>query len=197
MKKISFAFIAIAAIIIYTITSCNNAQSSSAKSTHASNNDSSTELVNRGKYLVTSIGCDDCHSPKKMGPNGPEVIAELRFSGYPSNRPFNKISTDAFSKGWMTFNQDLTSAAGPWGISFAANISSDSTGIGVWNEAQFIKALREGKSKGLDSNRSLLPPMPWQNFRNLSDDDLKAIFAYLKTTKPVHNVVPQPIPPQQ
>jgi len=197
MKKISFAFIAIAAIIIYTITSCNNAQSSSIKSIQASNKDSLTELVNRGKYLVTSIGCDDCHSPKKTGPNGPEVIADLRFSGYPSNRPFNKISTDAFSKGWMTFNQDLTSAAGPWGVSFSANITSDSTGIGAWSEAQFIKALREGKSKGLDGNRPLLPPMPWWNFKNLSDDDLKAIFTFLKTTKPVHNVVPQPISPQQ
>lgn len=197
MKKYSFAFIAIATIIIYAITSCNNASSNSAKTTHASNIDSATELVNRGKYLVTSIGCDDCHSPKKMGASGPEVIADLRLSGYPSNRPFNKISTDAFSKGWMTFNQDLTSAAGPWGVTFSANITSDYTGIGAWTEAQFIKALREGKSKGLDGNRPLLPPMPWQNFRNLSDDDLKAIFAFLKTTKPVHNVVPQPVSPQQ
>ena len=197
MKKISLAFLAIAAITICIITSCNNAQSNSAKLVQTLNNDSITELVNRGKYLVTSIGCDDCHSPKKLGQNGPEVISDLRFSGYPSNRPFNKVSKDAFSKGWMTFNRDLTSAAGPWGVSFSANITSDSTGIGAWSEAQFRKALREGKSKGLDNNRPLLPPMPWQNFRNLSDDDLKAIFTFLKTTKPVHNVVPQPIPPQQ
>jgi hypothetical protein len=194
MKKISLVLAAITTIIIYTITSCSNA---SSNSTNISKTDSSAELVNRGKYLVTSIGCDDCHSPKKMSAMGYEVIPELRFSGYPANRPFNKVSTDAFSKGWMTFNQDLTSAAGPWGVSFAANITSDSTGIGIWTEAQFIKALREGKSKGLDGNRPLLPPMPWQNFKNLSNDDLKAIFAFLKTTKPVHNVVPQPIPPQQ
>ena len=189
MKKISFAFIAIITVIIYAITSCENASSRSTETTNVD----SAQLINRGNYLVTSIGCDDCHSPKKMGANGPEVVADLRFSGYPSNRPFNKISTDAFSKGWMTFNQDLTCAAGPWGLSFAANITSDSTGIGNWTEAQFLKALREGKSKGLDGNRPLLPPMPWQNFRNLSDDDLKAIFAFLKTTKPVHNVVPQPV----
>ena len=181
MKKISLALIAITISIIYTITSCSNASSNSI---NTSKTDSSTELVNHGKYLVTSIGCDDCHSPKKMSAMGYEVIPELRFSGYPSNRPFNKISTDAFSKGWMTFNQDLTSAAGPWGISFAANITSDSTGIGAWSEAQFIKALREGKSKGLDGNRPILPPMPWQNFKNLNDNDLKAIFAFLKTTKP-------------
>jgi len=197
MKKISFACIAMATIIIYTITSCNNASSNSAQSKQTSKADSSNNFIARGKYLVTSIGCDDCHSPKRMSEMGYEVIPELRFSGYPSNRPFNKISTDAFSKGWMTFNQDLTSAAGPWGISFAANITSDSTGIGTWTETQFIKALREGKSKGLDGNRPILPPMPWQNFKNLSDDDLKAIFAFLKTTAPVHNIVPQPIPPQQ
>src|SRR2546423_14718204 len=79
MKKISIPLIAITTVIICAITSCNDAQSSSIKSTHASNNDSSTELVNRGKYLVTSIGCDDCHSPKKMGSNGPEVIADFTF----------------------------------------------------------------------------------------------------------------------
>ena len=191
MKKISIVF-ATAILAVYVITSCND--KSTASKTETAKLDSS-QLVERGKYLVTSIGCDDCHSPKKMGPNGPEVIAELRFSGYPSNRPFNKVSMDAFNKGWMTFNGDLTSAAGPWGISFSANITSDSTGIGAWKEEQFIKTIREGKSKGLDNNRPLLPPMPWQNFKNLSDDDLKAIFTFLKTTKPVHNVVPQPVSP--
>jgi hypothetical protein len=197
MKRISFAIIAVTSITIYVVTSCNNVSSNSATIAQSQKVDSAVELINRGKYLVTTIGCDDCHSPKKLGPNGPEVIEDLRFSGYPANRPVNKISTDAFSKGWMTFNQDLTSAAGPWGISFSANITSDSTGIGAWKEEQFIKAIRAGKSKGLEANRPLLPPMPWWNFRNLSDTDLRAIYAFLKTTKPVHNVVPQPVPPQQ
>lgn len=151
------------------------------------------ELVDRGSYLVNAVGCDDCHSPKRMGPNGPEVIEELRFSGYPGNRPLQPVDTTEVSKGWSMFGSDFTSTVGPWGMSFAANISSDATGIGNWKEEQFIKALREGISKGLDGNRPLLPPMPWVVYRNFSDEDLRAIFAYLKSTQPVHNVVPAPI----
>lgn len=83
------------------------------------------------------------------------------------------------------------------GVSFSANLTSDSTGIGGWTEEQFAKALRQGKSKGLDGNRQLLPPMPWPNYITLTDADMKAIFAYLKSTKPVKNVVPAPIPPDQ
>ncbi len=90
------------------------------------------------------------------------------------------------------FGPDLTNAVGPWGMSFAANISSDDTGIGTWSESQFFKAMREGKWKGLDGSRSLLPPMPWFNFKNLDDTDLRSIFAYLKSSKPVENVVPAP-----
>lgn len=190
MKNIPL-FFSLAVLVAYAVTACNHKP---AIKTQTQKTDT-ISIVKRGEYLVTTIGCDDCHSPKIMGPNGPEVDMNLRFSGYPSNRPLNKVSTDAFTKGWLTMNGDLTSAAGPWGVSFSANITSDSTGIGTWKEAQFMKAIREGKSKGLDNNRPLLPPMPWQNFRKLSDDDLKAIFAYLKTTKPVHNVVPQPMPP--
>ena len=93
------------------------------------------------------------------------------------------------------FNEDLTSAAGPWGVSFSANLTSDETGIGTWNEEQFLFALRNGKLKGLPGSRPLLPPMPWQAIRNYSDDELKAMFAYLKSTKPISNMVPPATPP--
>ncbi len=151
------------------------------------------ELIKRGDYLVNVIGCDDCHSPKRMGKNEPEIIEELRFSGYPSDRPIQKVDTQSIKRGWMMLGTDLTSSVGPWGMSFTANISSDATGIGNWTEAQFIKALREGKYKGLDNSRPLLPPMPWFVYKNMTDDDLRSIFAYLKTSKPVQNVVPAPI----
>lgn len=153
-------------------------------------------LVKRGEYLVNIIGCDDCHSPKRMGPNGPEVIDELRFSGYPSSRPRTKANQEALEEGWMLFGPDLTSAAGPWGISYSANLTSDATGIGNWTEENFMRAIREGKWKGLKDSRSLLPPMPWFVYKNMSDDDLRSIFAYLRTTKPVNNVPPAPEPPK-
>lgn len=155
------------------------------------------QIVKRGEYLVTVMGCNDCHSPKTMGPHGPMIIPELMLSGYPAERPLPKIDPQALKNGWMLMNEDLTAAVGPWGISFAANLTSDQTGIGNWTEENFKRALKEGKYKGLEGSRTLLPPMPWTNFATISDDDVKAIFAYLQSTKPVKNVVPFPVPPDE
>lgn len=183
MKLVLFSMVALTAAIII---SCNT---STVKSTEpvAISNDS---LVKKGAYLVGVMGCDDCHSPKKMGAHGPEIIDSLRLSGYPANRPVAKIDMESIKNGWALLGADLTSAAGPWGLSFAANITNDESGIGSWNEGNFKKALTEGKWKGIEGTRMLLPPMPWANYRNLKEEDLKAIFAFLKSTKPVKNVVP-------
>ena len=148
-------------------------------------------LINRGKYLVLSMGCHDCHSPKKFGPNGPELDPERLLSGHPSNEPLKKFDK-AVIKDYALFNFTGTALVGPWGSSYSANITSDATGIGQWSEEQFIKCIRTGKSKGLDNGRPLLPPMPWQSYAQLNDTDLKSIFAYLQTVKPVDNVVPAP-----
>lgn len=152
------------------------------------------EMIIRGSYLVNSIGCDDCHSPKRMGPHGPELIPELRLSGYSSMQPRLSADTNEVKKGWSMFGPDFTTTIGMWGQSFAANLTPDSTGIGTWKEEQFIKAIREGKYKGLDNTRPLLPPMPWEMYKNLSDEDLKSMFAYLKSLPPVKNAIPAPIP---
>jgi len=173
--------------------SCGNLESENIAESFSPKAADSANKIQRGKYLVNTMGCDDCHSPKIFGPHGPEIDTNVRFSGYPAGRPLPSFDTGTAQK-WVLFAGDLTAAAGPWGISFAANISSDPTGIGNWTEAQFIRCLREGKWKGLDG-RPLLPPMPWQNFSRLTDRDLKSIYAYLKTTRPVSNIVPQPIPP--
>ena len=153
------------------------------------------DKIKRGEYLVNTIGCGDCHSPKRMGEKGSEFDPELHLSGYRQATELPPISEDALSKGWMLFSPDLTAAVGPWGVSFAANITSDETGIGNWSLEQFKTAIRKGKYKGMENARDLLPPMPWPNFANLSDEDLEAMFEYLKSTKPVKNVVPAPIPP--
>lgn len=150
-------------------------------------------LIDHGKYLVGIMGCHDCHSPKIMGPQGPELDPERLLSGYPGDRPLPPMPANV--EGWALMTMDLTAAAGPWGVSFAANLTSDETGIGNWSEEQFERALRHGLYKGLEGSRPLLPPMPWQNLVDLKPDDMKAIFAYLKSTKPVENVVPAPIPP--
>lgn len=155
------------------------------------------DLVKRGEYLVTGIGCADCHSPKRMGQRGPEEIPELKLSGYQQDMELPPIDGTALKQGWMLINGDFTAAVGPWGVSFAANLTSDETGIGTWSYQQFETSMRKGKFKGLENARDLLPPMPWQNFAHLNDEDLKAIFAYLQSTAPVENVVPAPIPPDR
>ena len=170
-------------LLITVFNSCNS-QDNSKVST------ADEDLVKRGEYLVTIMGCDDCHSPKKMGPHGPEIIAERRLSGFPADFTPPPLDSNATKNGWVSLWADLTSAVGPWGQTFAANITSDSTGIGTWTEAQFKKAFTEGKYKGLDNSRPLMPHMPWQNYRNIHEEDLKAIFTFLKSTKPVNNVVP-------
>lgn len=155
---------------------------------------SKDSLIKRGEYLVTIAGCDDCHTPKKMGPNGPEPDMDRRLSGYNASVPFPSVDTNLIKSGWALSNMELTGWAGPWGASFTANITSDETGIGNWTEDQFKKAFQQGKWKGMDGNRPLMPPMPWQNYSKMNEDDVRAIFAYLKTTKPVKNVEP-PIKP--
>ena len=155
------------------------------------------ELVKRGDYLVKIMGCNDCHSAKKMGANGPEIIPETMMAGYPADRPIVKFDSKLIKEGFAQFYPDLTAAAGPWGISFAANLTPDETGIGSWTEEQFKIALTQGKYKGLATGRMLLPPMPWVNYTTMEDADIKAIFAYLKSIKPVKNLVPQPITPDK
>jgi hypothetical protein len=130
-----------------------------------------------------------------MGPNGPEIDSLLMLSGYPSTRPVPSFEAEQVQKGNVVLNSDVTCAIGPWGTTFAANITSDQTGIGSWSLKQFKNALAHGKYKGLEGTRPLLPPMPWQNFTVMKAEDIKAIYSYLKSTKPVQNVVPMYQPP--
>lgn len=174
-----------------SILSCSNVP----KTDNAATTDT-TARIERGKYLVNAIGCEDCHSPKVLGPEGMAFDENLRLSGHPASMPLGKIDT-ASLKDWVLFNPFLTASVGPWGISYAANLTPDATGIGNWTEEQFIRALREGKYKGMENGRPLLPPMPWQNFKQMTDDDIKSIFAYLKTVKPVNNLVPSTVPPNE
>lgn len=151
------------------------------------------QLVQRGNYLVTTIGCNDCHSPKTWGAQGPELVKTLMLSGYPAETKLPIIDKKNMDQKWLLFSTDFTAAVGPWGVSFAANITSDPSGIGSWPEENFIRAMKQGKFKGVEGGRTLLPPMPWQNFAGMTDDDVKAIYAFLITTTPVHNVVPTAI----
>jgi mono/diheme cytochrome c family protein len=148
-----------------------------------------------GEHLVTIAGCHDCHTPKKMGAQGPELDMSLMLSGHPSQMPAPPVDRKIAETKGIASTQTLTAWVGPWGISYAANLTPDSSGLGGWTEAQFLKCIKEGKWLGLDNTRQLLPPMPWEAYKFMSDDELKAVFAYLQSLPPVKNVVPQAQPP--
>jgi hypothetical protein len=74
-------------------------------------------------------------------------------------------------------------------VSYAANLTPDrDTGLGVWTEEMFVKALRSGKHMG--ASRAIMPPMPWRAYQHATDEDLKAMYAYLRTLRPITNHVP-------
>lgn len=152
-----------------------------------------SKQAQRGEYLVRIAGCHDCHTPLAMGPQGPAPDMTRMLSGHPEGMQLPPQPAGAGP--WIgAFIGTNTAWSGPWGISYVANITSDKeTGIGGWTEQQFIQASRTGKHMG--AGRPILPPMPWQNLGAMTDEDLKAVFAYLKATPPLKNKVPEPTPP--
>ena len=104
------------------------------------------------------------------------------------------IKNDPKSPWQVHANDHLTAWTGAWGVSFAANITGDmNTGIGIWTDKMFIDAMKTGKHMG--TSRQILPPMPWNFYGQLPEEDLKALLAYLKSTKPIANRVPVPLGP--
>ena len=181
-------------LVCLLILAACNLQKKNEKTEVAQQEPSNEEMVKRGKYLVTIGACHDCHSPKVMTPAGPEPDTTKLLSGHPKNEPIPPIPN---SQDWIMFNGGLTSFVGPWGVSYSANLTPHETGTGNWTFEQFKTALRKGKYKGLETSRDLLPPMPWQMYRNFTDEDLKAIFSYLKSLPPIDNLVPMPIAPDK
>ncbi|MBA4055498.1 MAG: diheme cytochrome c-553 [Marivirga sp.] len=158
---------------------------------------SEAELIQRGKYLVTVAGCNDCHSPKIMTEHGPEPDPNRLLSGHNMSEPLPPMEKNAGRNGWVLFNMNLTAFVGPWGVSYAANLTPDDTGIGAWTFENFKTAIQKGKYKGMEGSRDLLPPMPWQMYRNMTEEDLKSVFTYLKSLPKVNNLVPAPKPPSE
>ncbi len=147
--------------------------------------------VGRGKYLVDSMGCHDCHTPWKMGPNGPEPDMTRALTGHPAEM---KLPPPPAPSGpWiLSASATNTAWASPVGIAYSSNLTPHKeSGLGAWTEQQFIDTIRTGRRQG--RGRELLPPMPWPAYKNLNDADLKAIFAYLRSLPPSANKAPDPV----
>jgi mono/diheme cytochrome c family protein len=122
----------------------------------------------RGQYLTVVVGCNDCHTPGALF-GAPDMRRQLAGS----------------ELGWT----------GPWGTSYPANLTPDSsTGIGKYSEDDIVNTIRKGVKP---SGAPVLPPMPWPDFAQLSDEDAYAIAAYLKSIPPIVHAVPANLPPGQ
>ncbi len=152
--------------------------------------------VARGKYLVAFGGCNDCHTPWKLGPKGPEPDMTRALTGHPAGLAMPPAPAIPGGPWGWTGAATMTAFAGPWGMSFTANLTPDKeTGLGDWTEEMFIATMRTGRHQG--KGRPILPPMPYFNLAALSDQDIKDVFAYLRSLPPVHNRVPAPIDPPE
>lgn len=153
--------------------------------------------VERGRYLVTAGGCHDCHTPMKMGPQGPEPDMSRALSGHPEQIVVTPLPQLPPGGAWvMSSSATNTAHAGPWGVSFTANLTPDAeTGLGQWSQRNFIDTIKTGRHMG--RGRPVLPPMPIPAYRNFTESDLAAIYAYLRTVPVVKNRVPDPLPPAQ
>ena len=157
--------------------------------------DQKAAKVARGKYLVTTSGCNDCHTPWKVGPAGPEPDMSRMLSGHPEN--FVIAAPAVLSEPWLMAAAPTNTAwSGPWGVSFTANLTPDTeTGLGKWTEATFMQTIRTGRHMG--RGRMVLPPMPILVYKNFTDEDLAAIFSYLQSIPAIQNRVPEPLPPAE
>ncbi|MGD2004736.1 MAG: c-type cytochrome [Flavobacteriaceae bacterium] len=179
------------------ITACEQYKCQDHPHDRAQENVSLEKQIAMGKRLVTALGCNDCHSPKVFSATGVALNDSLLLSGHhgplplPSS-PFQEID----ARFWMVFATDGTASIGPWGVSYASNLTPHETGLKGWTIEQFTRAMQEGKYKGLPEGRTLLPPMPWPGYQALTDEELKAIFSYLQHLPAVANRVPAPMPPQ-
>ncbi len=194
-KTILPLFLLASVLLVYTNCENANSQTEATTETEVPNEEA---LLKRGEYLLSIMDCDACHTPKNLTPQGPIPDMTRRLSGYPADKPLPAINKGEITPDkWILFTGDLTAAVGPWGVSFGANLTPHETGTGNWTFENFKTALRQGKHKGMENGRPLLPPMPWQVYRNLSDEDMQALFKAIQNLPPVENVVPAPIPPTE
>ena len=158
--------------------------------------ESPAEEIAAGERLVHNLDCNVCHTPKVFTPEGPRPDASRLLSGHVGGEKLPPLPDGLIGPaGWGgVFNNHLTAWAGPWGVSFGSNLTPDAeTGIGRWSEEDFVESMRTGTYVG--EVRPFLPPMP--TYSRLTDEELHAIFVYLRSIPPIGNEVPEPLPPPE
>lgn len=149
-------------------------------------------VLARGEYMTKAMDCGACHTPWKIGPEGPQPDAARLLSGHPEGSELP--APPPLPPGpWNVVTAGNTAWAGPWGVSYSTNLTPDAeTGIGEWTEEMFVGSMRNGTHLGM--GRPVLPPMP--RHPELTDGDLSAMYAYLMSIPAIKNRVPEPEPPR-
>ena len=153
--------------------------------------------VERGEYLVRFGSCNDCHTPWNFDPaiGAPRPDMSRMLSGHPSAAPDPQGAIGPGDIGLI--GPTFTSFALPFGTMYSLNLTPDiDTGTGSWTEEMFLDIFRTGRHLG-GNGRGILPPMPWLWIRNLTDEDLISIFAYLRSIPPIRNLAPEPVVPEE
>ena len=153
--------------------------------------------VARGEYLVTLGSCNDCHTPWKFNPqtHAPEPDMSLMLAGHPQGAPEPEGTVGPHDMALI--GPTFTAFKLPFGTVYSRNLTPDkATGLGEWAEEMFIRALRSGRHMG-GNGRPILPPMPWNMITVATDEDLRSIFAYLRTIPPIVNDAPEPKVPDE
>ncbi|MBK8979679.1 MAG: c-type cytochrome [Planctomycetes bacterium] len=146
-----------------------------------------SDLLARGRYLVQTMGCADCHSPH--GPDG-AVLPGRELSGHPESAPLPHWTPDMLEQHTLATTAPTgTAFAGPFGLSVACNLTPDpETGIGAMTADQLVASWRSGRHWKED--RNVLPPMPIPALAHCEESDIRAIHAYLHSLPPVRNMCP-------
>jgi mono/diheme cytochrome c family protein len=148
------------------------------------------EALARGAQLVQVGGCNHCHTPWVFEPKLGMPVPDMKrmLSGHPADAPDPEGQRG--KRDIALIGPTFTSFAMPFGIVYAPNLTPDKdTGLGSWTEKMFVDAIKTGKHLG-GNGRAILPPMPWMDLAQLTDSDLKALFAYLRSLPPLRNAVP-------
>ncbi|HEX5167995.1 MAG TPA: diheme cytochrome c-553 [Cyclobacteriaceae bacterium] len=198
MRKIDFLFPSLVAMAAFCFVSCAEnkpAEEAATAKTEKPDYGGFESQIKWGEHLVTIAGCNDCHTPKIMTPQGPADDTTRLLSGHPASMPSPDVDRKQMESKGLVVTSTFTSWVGPWGITYSANLTPDETGLGTWTEDQFIYAIKNSVSKGLPGSRPLFPPMSLMPVKHMSTDELKAVFSYLRTIKPISNISVQPTPP--
>jgi mono/diheme cytochrome c family protein len=155
------------------------------------------DQIQHGQYLVRFGGCNDCHTPwtfdEELGMPRPDMSRML--SGHPKGAPDPEGTVGPHDMALI--GPTFTSFALPFGIMYSPNLTPDmDTGIGSWTEEMFLDIFRKGRHLG-GNGRGVLPPMPWLWIRNLKDEDLRAVYAYLNSIPPIRNAIPEHKVPEE